>query len=48
MYEWNERRILEESGDMNDNVVQGSGTYGSRARCGSFDDCIRLADKIGV
>ena len=22
---------------------QGSGTYGSRARCGSFDDCIWLS-----
>lgn len=26
-------------------LQQGSGTYGSRARCGSFDDCIWLADK---
>ena len=24
-------------------LVQGSGTYGSRARCGSFDDCIWLS-----
>ena len=29
-------------------LKQGSETYGSQARCGSFDDCIWLADKIGV
>ena len=26
-------------------LEQGSATYGLRARCGSFDDCIWLADK---
>ena len=26
-----------------DALQQGSGTYGSRARCGSFDDCIWLS-----
>ena len=29
-------------------VEQGSGMYGSRTRCGTFDDCIWLADKIRV
>ena len=28
--------------------MQGSGIYGSRARCGSFDDGIWLADKSTV
>ena len=32
--------------NRNNDLEQGSGMYGSRARCGSFDDCIWLADQI--
>ena len=35
------QRLMDEA--LDDHLDQGSGTYGSRARCGSFDDCIWLS-----